>query len=168
MTSYVALLRAINAGVKLPMPELKAMAEACGFAKARTYIASGNLLFESDLDETAVKALLTEKASAFVGKPVGVVVRTAAELAATVKADPFPEAPRNRVIAIFLDAAPPAGFEAAARHQGPDEEIAAVGREIFVRYGEGMGQSKLVIPAAKEGTGRNLNTVAKLAEMAGG
>ena len=39
-------------------------------------------------------------------------------------------------------------------------------REIFVHYGAGMGTSKLRIPAAKAGTARNMNTVAKLAEMA--
>lgn len=168
MTSYVALLRAINAGVKLPMPELKAMAERLGYAKARTYIASGNLLFETEADEAAVTAALTQAASDFVGKPVGVTVRTAAELAATVKVNPFPEGPGNRVMAIFLDAPPPEGFEGAIRHQAPGEQVKAVGREIFVWYDEGMGQSKLTIPAAKAGTGRNMNTVTKLAEMSAG
>jgi uncharacterized protein (DUF1697 family) len=168
MTHYVALPRAINAGVTIAKEDLKRCAEACGFRNARTYIASGNLLFESDLGEAEVKAKLEAALSAQVGKPVLAIVRTGAELAATVKADPFPAAPRNRVIALFLDEAPPADFLAAVRHQGADEEIVAVGREIFVRYGEGMGQSKLTFPQMKQGTGRNLNTVAKLAEMAGG
>lgn len=39
-------------------------------------------------------------------------------------------------------------------------------REIYVRYGQGMASSKLKIPAAKTGTARNMNTIAKLAEMA--
>jgi uncharacterized protein (DUF1697 family) len=39
-------------------------------------------------------------------------------------------------------------------------------REIYVRYGAGIGRSKLKIPAAKTGTARNMNTIAKLAEMA--
>jgi uncharacterized protein (DUF1697 family) len=53
MTAYVALLRAVNvAGTgALPMAELRAMGEACGFATVRTFIASGNLLFESDRSE---------------------------------------------------------------------------------------------------------------------
>ncbi len=166
MTGYVALPRAINAGVTLPMKDLKAIGERCGFKNCRTYIASGNLLFDSDLSEAQVKAKLEAALEAVVGKPVLAIVRSAAELAATVKADPFPEAPRNRVIALFLDAPPPKDFLETVRHQGPDEEIVAVGREIFVRYGEGMGQSKLTFPVMKQGTGRNLNTVAKLAEMA--
>ena len=57
MTSYVALLRAVNVGGtgKLPMSELKSMGEAAGFADVRTCIASGNLLFTSRLGEAAVK-----------------------------------------------------------------------------------------------------------------
>jgi uncharacterized protein (DUF1697 family) len=47
-----------------------------------------------------------------------------------------------------------------------DEEIKLGRREIYVRYGDGMGQSKLVIPAAMIGTARNINTIATLAKMA--
>ena len=61
--------------------------------------------------------------------------------------------------------APPADTLAGVRHRG-DEDIALGKREIYVHYGEGMAASKLVIPAAKTGTARNLNTVAKLAQMA--
>ena len=47
------------------------------------------------------------------------------------------------------------------------EEIRLGKREIYVHYPDGMGRSKLKIPAAKSGTARNMNTVAKLAEMSG-
>ena len=84
MTAFVALLRAVNVGGtgKLPMTELKAMCDAAGFAKARTYIASGNALFASDLPEAEVQARLARALEAYAGKPVGVLVRTAAEMAA--------------------------------------------------------------------------------------
>ena len=57
MTAYVALVRAVNVGGtgKLAKEELKAMGEACGFEKVRTFINSGNLLFTSELAESAVK-----------------------------------------------------------------------------------------------------------------
>ena len=60
MPSYIALLRAVNVGGtgKLPMTELAAMCEACGFAKAKTFIASGNVVFTSKLSEAKVKAAL--------------------------------------------------------------------------------------------------------------
>ncbi|WP_419808790.1 DUF1697 domain-containing protein [Sphingomonas sp.] len=105
MPSYVALLRAVNVGGtgKLPMAELAAMAVALGFAQVRTYIASGNLLFETALDEPSVKALLEARLESYAGKPVGVMVRRAAEMAAVRDANPFPDAPGNRVVAILLD-----------------------------------------------------------------
>lgn len=168
MTAYVALLRAVNVGGtgKLPMTELVAMCETAGFARVKTYIASGNVVFTSSEDETAVKAALEKAMAEYAGKPVAVTVRTAAEMAAVRDATPWPDAPGNRVIATFLDAAPPEdAIEHATHHAG--EKIALGKREIYIRYDDhGMADSKLKIPAAKAGTGRNMNTVAKLAEMA--
>jgi uncharacterized protein (DUF1697 family) len=148
------------------MAELKAMCEAAGFEKVRTYIASGNVVFESNRTEAQVKAALEAALHAYAGKPVGVCVRTAAEIAAVRDDDdPFPEAPRNRTVAIFLDAPPPPdALDHAAGRQG--EQMALGLREIYVLYDEGMGTSKLRIPTAKAGTARNMNTVAKLAAMA--
>ncbi|THD58297.1 DUF1697 domain-containing protein [Phenylobacterium sp.] len=167
MTAFIALLRAVNVGGtgKLPMTELAAMCEAAGFAKVKTYIASGNVVFESAASEAKVKAELERRLADYAGKPVGVLVRTAAEMAAVRDANPFPDAPGNRVTATFLDAPPPA--DAAEHATGVQGEVIALGlREIYVRYDDGQADSKLRIPAAKAGTARNLNTVAKLAEMA--
>jgi uncharacterized protein (DUF1697 family) len=169
MTVYVALLRAVNVGGtgKLPMAELKAMAEALGFTKARTYIASGNLVFKSDVDEAGVKQGLERKLAEYAGKPVGVLVRTRAEMAGVLAANPFPEAAPNRTVAIFLNASPPEDFLSGVGGRKA-EEIAAGVREIYVHYGEGMADSKLKIAAASSGTARNINTIAKLTEWAGG
>lgn len=167
MTSYIALLRAVNVGGtgKLPMTELKAMCEATGFSKVKTYIASGNVVFTSKLPEAKVKALLEAALAVYAGKPVGVMVRTAAEMAAVLAANPFPDAAPNRTLAIFLDQKPTANALELAT--GINEEKMHLGlREIYVHYGEGIADSKLKIPAAKTGTARNMNTVAKLAEMA--
>jgi uncharacterized protein (DUF1697 family) len=79
--------------------------------------------------------------------------------------NPFPKAAPNRTVAIFLDEKPAKDTPSGVRGQ-KDEEIKLGRREIYVHYGDGMGQSKLVIPAAKAGTARNLNTVATLAKMA--
>jgi uncharacterized protein (DUF1697 family) len=168
MTSYIALLRAVNVGGtgKLAMTDLKAMCEAAGFGAVRTYIASGNVVFESRLGEAAVKAALEKRLLAHAGKPVGVVVRTAAEMAGVLARNPFPDAKPNATVAIFLDA-PPAPNALDATSGRADEELALGTREIYVHYGAGMGTSKLKIPAAKAGTARNMNTVAKLAAMAG-
>ncbi|HLZ03710.1 MAG TPA: DUF1697 domain-containing protein [Bradyrhizobium sp.] len=167
MTAFVALLRAVNVGGtgKLPMTELKAMCEELGFTEVRTYIASGNVVFASRKSEAAVKGALEKRLAAYAGKAVGVMVRSAAEMAQVSAANPFPKAAPNRTMAIFLDAGPPKDALAAVRGR-KDEEIELGKREIYVHYGEGMAKSKLVIPAAKAGTARNMNTVAVLARMA--
>jgi len=167
MSAFIALLRAVNVGGtgKLPMSDLKAICEAAGFAKVATYIASGNVVFESDWSEARVKSALEESLEGYGGKPVAVLVRTGAQMAGVLKANPFPRAAPNRTVAIFLDAPP--GARALDDVTGRNEEEIALGvREIYVHYGGGMADSKLKIAAARSGTARNINTVAKLARMA--
>jgi uncharacterized protein (DUF1697 family) len=167
VTAFVALLRAVNVGGtgKLPMSELKALCEAAGLERVRTYIASGNVVFASNRSEAEVKAAIEAGLQAYAGKPVGVLVRTAAEMDAVLAANPFPDRAPNRTTAIFLDAAPP--LDALARAAGVNgEEMGLGAREIYVHYGDGMADSRLRIPAAAAGTARNMNTIAKLAEMA--
>jgi len=103
MAAYVALLRAVNVGGtgKLPMVELKAMCERAGFGKVRTYIASGNVVFDSRETEGPVKATLEAALAAYAGKPVGVLVRTASELTKVLANNPFPDALPNRTVVIF-------------------------------------------------------------------
>jgi len=167
MAAFVALLRAVNVGGtgKLPMSELKTMCEELGFTGVRTYIASGNVVFASRKTEAAVKAALEKRLAAYAGRAIGVMVRNAAEMVQVSADNPFPKAAPNRTMAIFLDAAPPKETLAAIRGK-KDEEIKLGKREIYVHYGEGMAKSKLVVPAAKTGTARNMNTVAVLAKMA--
>lgn len=171
MTTWIALLRAVNVGGtgKLPMADLRALCEEAGFADVRTYIASGNVVLRGAGSEKQVKAKLEAALAAYAGKPVGVMVRSGAELVEVLAANPFADAAPNRVIVLFLDDAPAADAARTAKHQN-GERIALGKREIYVDYSDcgGMGQSKLQLPAAKSGTGRNLNTVAKLAEMAAG
>ena len=167
MHSYVALLRAVNVGGtgKLPMSELKALCERAGFAQVRTYIASGNVVFHSTEPPARVKAVLEQALHEYAGKPVGVMLRTAAEMAAVLAANPFPEAAPDRTLVIFLDHAP--ALDAVSNVSGLKTEQLAPGvRELYVHYGDGIGTSKLKIPAAKDGTARNMNSVAKLVEMA--
>ncbi len=167
MNSFIALLRAVNVGGtgKLPMSDLKAICEELGFGAVRTYIASGNVVFTSRKSEAAIKAALEKRLEAYAGKPVGVLVRTAAEMAKVLADNPFPKAAPNRTMAVFLDRATSADTLAGIRGQR-DEQIKLGRREIYIHYGDGMGASKLVIPAAKLGTARNMNTVATLARMA--
>jgi uncharacterized protein (DUF1697 family) len=167
MTAFVALLRAINVGGtgKLRMTDLVSLCGAAGFKRTATYIQSGNAVFTSPLPEAKVKAKLEKALGAHMGKPFGALIRTGKELESVLARNPFKEAAPNRVIVYFLDEAPPPGAVDQLVIPGL-EQVALVGREIFVHYPEGQGSSKLKIPFAKIGTGRNLNTVAKLAAMA--
>jgi uncharacterized protein (DUF1697 family) len=164
--SFVALLRAVNVGGtgKLPMSELKTICEALGFTSVCTYIASGNVVFASRKAESAIKRDLEKALAAYAGKPIGVMVRSAAEMAQVAADNPFPKLAPNRTMAIFLDKAPPENTFATVRGQ-KDEKIKLGKREIYVHYGDGMGTSTLVIPAAKSGTARTMNTVVVLAKM---
>jgi uncharacterized protein (DUF1697 family) len=95
------------------------------------------------------------------------MLRTAAELTAVVRANPFTDSPGNHVQAFFMNVKPPADLLETIRNQAEDERVAAGAREVYVAYGEkGIGRSRMRIPAAEAGTARNMNTVAKLAELA--
>ena len=165
MTGYVALLRGVNLGKRqLRMEDLKRIGADLGLGSPRTFIASGNLLFASDKAEAALKKRLEEALEQHMGAAVGVMIRTAGEMAKAAAGNPFADQPGNRVVAIFLDEAPPRGFAEQAKHVA-NERMAAGTREIYVHYPDGQGPSKLQIPAAAKGTARNMNTVAKLAEL---
>lgn len=168
MPTYIALMRAVNVGRtgKLPMAELKAMCVAAGFESVQTYIASGNVVFAAGEPASKVKAALEKRLRDYASKPVDVIIRTAAEMKAVLENNPFPKTPPNRTVAIFLDDAPPRDTLSALKGQS-DEEVRLGKREIYVAYGAaGIGRSRLKIPAAENGTARNINTVAKLVELA--
>jgi len=166
MTGYVALLRAVNVGGtgRLPMTLLTQMCEGAGFSQVRTYIASGNVVFRSARTEDQVRAILEDRLRAYAGKSVRVFVRTAAEIAGTLARNPFTDSPGNRVMALFVDGPLPSDPLAGVTG-AKNEQIRLGKRELFVLYPDGMAAARLRIPIEKHGTARNMNTVAKLAEM---
>ena len=167
MNRYVALLRAVNVGGtgKLPMTVLARMCEAAGFEEVKTYIASGNVVFRSESQEDQVRSVLEDQLRGYAGRDVGVIVRTGDEIADTLARNPFADAPGNRVMALFVDGVLPVDpLEGVTGIR--DEQVRLGRRELFVLYPEGMANTRLRIPGEKTGTARNMNTVAKLAEMA--
>jgi uncharacterized protein (DUF1697 family) len=167
MPVFVVLLRAVNVGGtgKLLMGDLKRLCEKAGFRNVRTYIASGNVVAERAGAEVEAKAALEAELEAYAGKPVGVIIRTASEMAKVVVDNPFPDRSASRTVAIFLDRAPPPDALKGVKGQA-NEEIRSSAREVYVHCPDGIGRSKLRIPAARDGTARNMNTVAKLASIA--
>ncbi len=160
MPRYAAFLRAVNVGGtgKLPMAQLAALATTCGFTDVRTYIQSGNLALTSRLGAPAVKATLEAALAPVLGKPCAVMVRRADELATILDRNPFPAAVPAQLLVVLLDA-PSAG----PARTGPDgEQVVVSGRELFIHYPHGMGRSKLKVPEAAIGTGRNLATMRQM------
>lgn len=167
MPVHIALLRAVNVGGtgKLAMADLRAMCRAAGFEDVQTYIASGNIVFRSTESAQTVRAELEKRLHAHAGKPVGVFVLSPADMARVRDSNPFPDTPGNRVMATFLGGPVPDGALESVRHQ-TDEVIRPGPSVLYILYPEGAGPSKLVVPAARAGTARNMNTVAKLAALA--
>jgi len=163
----VALLRAINVGgtQKLPMAELKAMCVGLGFQQVETYIASGNVIFDGPADRQACKALLEQRLGQYFGNPAGVILRTGPELQSVLSDNPFGDIAPSKVAVLFLETDANPEMLKAVRHQ-QDEKLHLGKQEILIAYPNGMGQSRLVVEAAKTGTARNINTVQALAQKA--
>jgi uncharacterized protein (DUF1697 family) len=148
------------------MADLRALCEGLGLRRVRTYIQSGNVVAAGALSSAQVKARLEKALLATLGKPCRVLVRSLAEMERVEQGNPFPEAAPARLLVLFLDEAPPQ--TAVHNVKVPaTERLALRGRELYIHFPDGMGRSKLKIPFADVGTGRNLNTVRKLIALAG-
>jgi uncharacterized protein (DUF1697 family) len=170
MTTYIALLRGINVGGTgiLAMKDLAALCTRIGFGNPRTYIQSGNVLFESRLKEDEVRAKLTTALAAKMGKPIEVMVRTTAELRKILEGNPFPDREPAKVAVTFLGVRAPAKELEGLSGPGGEQVIAGL-REVYVYYPDGMGRSKLKLPlGGAAATVRNINTVAKLLSLGEG
>lgn len=177
MTTYVALLRAVNVGGanRIKMDRLRAAFVTGGYPDAVTHIQSGNVVFASKHSADAVKrgveALILEE----FGLAITAIVRTDRQLAAVTSANPFlpVEADIAKLHVAFLDAKPTTAavhaFVAAAAKVA-DDEVRPAAREVFVRYANGAGRSKLTVGVWNKlgvaATARNWNVTTKLAELA--
>jgi uncharacterized protein (DUF1697 family) len=171
---YLALLRGINVGGKasLPMKELSAIFAGCGACGVRTYIQSGNVIFEADAPEPVVAQVTAEIARVY-GYPGRIVLRSAAELKAAYKANPFAKAgaPAETLHVYFLaDVPDPVGVKALDPDRSPGDSFAVRGREIYLHLPNGMARTKLTnayfdSKLKTVSTARNWNTVGKLLEM---
>ena len=167
MTVFVALLRAVNVGGTgmLPMKDLQALAVGLGLLHVRTYIQSGNLLFESSRPEQEIASDLQRALARKTGRPVRVLIRTASALRAILDSNPFRDAKPSQVAVVFLSEPAPKDLMVGLVTPGR-EQVRLADREIFIHYPDGMGRSKLKLPSlAAEGTARNLNTLVKLVAM---
>jgi uncharacterized protein (DUF1697 family) len=178
MAVYVAMLRGINLGParRVPMGELRELLSTAGYEDVRTYVQSGNIVLSSTEKPAGVEGRLRELISDRFGFDVPVIVRSRAQLAAVVKANPLGDvaADPKRYQVSFLAEKPPAELlrrMAELAHGG--ERVVARGREIYAWHPEGAARSKLWNGLAGKGLGitataRNWTTVTTLLEMASG
>ncbi|HSC91935.1 MAG TPA: DUF1697 domain-containing protein [Gaiellaceae bacterium] len=170
---YVALLRGVNLGPrnKVAMADLRATCESVGCTDVTTYIQSGNVVLSSRRTAAGLRTTLERAIADQLGVSSTVVVRTRAQLARVLQANPFPRADPKELHVGFL-AEPPARRAAAslADVSFPPDEFELRGTELYFRYPNGMGRSKLAafpfdrrldVPV----TVRNWRTVTKLHEL---
>jgi uncharacterized protein (DUF1697 family) len=168
MQTWIAFLRGINVGgnTMVSMKELAAICSHIGFEKVRTYLNSGNVIFESPLPEAELQKALETALSGKTGKDIGVVIRSPGDLERVVKGNPFQKAVPSQV-GVLLGTEPVAKNILAEFVITGREEVVPGKREVYVHYPDGMGRSKLKWPLSLiGGTMRNINTLSKLVGLA--
>jgi uncharacterized protein (DUF1697 family) len=179
MSMHVALLRAVNVGGRglLAMSDLRELFEALGFAGAQSLLQSGNFVFQSGRQTgAALERLLETETEKRLGVATDYLIRTADEWKKVIASNPFSdEAERDpgHLLVVFLKQEPPAKDVKAlqAAIKGP-EVVRCEGKHLYAVYPLGIGHSKLTNTLIERklgsrGTGRNWNTVRKLAGMLG-
>ncbi|MEZ0228604.1 MAG: DUF1697 domain-containing protein [Planctomycetota bacterium] len=178
MAKLLALLRGINVGgnKKVPMSDLRALAEELGLLEVATYINSGNLVARSAETAEATARKLEEAIAKRFGFEVTVVARTASQWKKHVAANPFAAASRTEPERVILHVSkePPAPTAVArlAERARDGEKVVVAGGALWIHYPEGQGRSKLAPGlidrlVGSPTTARNWRTVLVLSDMLG-
>lgn len=171
----ICLLRGVNVGGhQIKMAELRdCFSETLGFEDVRTFIQSGNVVFRSRKKPDPQK--IEKAVETRFGFHSDVILRTPEEWKETIARNPFAGRENlvsGKLVVTFLQRDP--GTEAGAKLQALDlagEEAHLRGRDLYIYFHNGMGKTKLKFSAltkaiGEAGTGRNWNSVLKLAAMA--
>jgi uncharacterized protein (DUF1697 family) len=175
MPPQIALLRAINVGgVKVSMADLKALLVDLGFEDVRTLLNSGNVVFRGKDNTGDLEKLFESEFAKRAARPTEFFVRTAEEWNSIIDQNPMTDDARRdpgHLLVVVLKHAPTNQEVDALRAAivGP-EVVEADGKQVYIYYPAGVGQSKLTAKLIENklgspGTGRNWNTVLKLAAM---
>lgn len=176
--TYVALLRSINVGGgrRITMNDLRGLFTDLGHSDVTSYVQSGNVVFRSTgTDPVALGAAIEESIGTELGLDVAVLIRTAAEMKAIAKKNPFSDRDENpKALHVTFLEDPPSKQAVAGvpdRTRGIDE-WKTVGREVFLWLPKGYADTKLQNSFFEKQLGtrattRNWKTVLQLNEMAG-
>lgn len=170
------LFRGMNTGgVRAPVGEQRAMAQAMGLENPRTLLASGNLVVESDRDPAELETAIEAETERRFGRRIETIVRTPRQWAGIMAANPFAsqsrDAPSRVLLMLMKQGVRPGAVEALSAHARGDEAVREAGGELWFWHPDGVGRSKMAEKAQPRlvgtGTARNWNTVLKLAAMVG-
>ncbi|WP_066071374.1 DUF1697 domain-containing protein [Neobacillus soli] len=175
MPIYIALLRGINVGGhhKIKMADLRSLLETIGLRKVKTYIQSGNVLFESEEAAKQLSMRMEEEIGKTFGFPVPVILRTATEFEHIIRNCPFATDTLKEgesIHAAFLaDEPSEKGIQHLSTIKSEMDEYKIEGKEVYFYFRESILKSKIVSQLPKLGvpaTVRNWKTVIKLAAIA--
>lgn len=175
MRTYVSMLRGINVGGQkiVKMEQLKVLYESLGFTDVRTYVQSGNVLFEgSEPDSSNLSRKIKERIRKSFNLEVSVFIRTEDELRRLIEENPFEGKDAGKLHVTFLSERPatwPLDEISNAKEGG--EEFLISGKEIFLFLPNGYGRTKLSNNFFEKklkvnATTRNWRTVNSLLSMA--
>lgn len=171
---WVALFKGINVGGnnKLPMAELRALATELGLRDAKTYIQSGNLIFDSEDEADVIEEELVTAVEQLFGFRPSIILRSADALKAALTANSFAAlvSEGKQLHMFFLDEPADRYDEAALRSLAIEtEDFALIGDVFYLFAPDGIGRSKLVEKMGpyfpKRMTARNLNSVQAISDL---
>ncbi|MDQ8737740.1 DUF1697 domain-containing protein [Paenibacillus sp. LHD-38] len=174
MTIYFALLRGINVSGHnmIKMTELKQMVEAMGFKRVKTYINSGNVMFEAEENAAALEEKIEKEISRVFGFNIAVFVRSALELACIIDHSPFKtvvlEDKQSIHLTLLKEAPSQEQLDRLPEVEQGEDEYLIEGKEIYFLYRQSILDSKLTKKFQKllPATARNWKTILKLDAMA--
>ena len=176
MARFIALLRAVNVGGrKLPMAELRGLCGRLGWGNVRTYIQSGNIVFDADGKAGALEGALEAAIEKQFGFDAPVIVRSAAQWDGSVAGNPFgreaEKTPNWVLLGLAKKKIADGAAAAIAAKAAAGERVEAAGEALWFHYPEGVGTSKLTPALIDRAAGspvttRNWRTILTLQEMA--
>ncbi|KJZ19999.1 DUF1697 domain-containing protein [Loktanella sp. S4079] len=171
MPRYVALFRGINVGGNhmIPMSELRELC-ACvlGAQNVQSYIASGNLVFNTDLAIGDIENQLCRAIKVKYGFEIAIVLLSQSAFGAVLTACPFPDGQGNKVHAYLCLRDPIVDQSKIDCLKAANEQIAIIDRTVWLFAPDGMGRSQLagkMESCIGTATARNLNTMRKIGQM---
>ena len=175
MATWIALLRGINVGGKnvLRMADLRADLESLKFKQVRTYIQSGNVVFESSSKSaSSLQKRVADLIEVNHGFRPHVLVLSHADLLAAVEQNPFPKAVKDPKTLHFFFLSKPAkspNVESLDKAKAKTEKYEFTDRVFYLSAPDGIGRSKLAANAEKflgvATTARNYRTIEKVLDL---